>query len=253
MGEGSRCPFPSVCGRPPPGDWGSLCRPAWRGPGAGRGPQQLEGARAGRAGAAARGSLTDYSAAERSLPNPPLCPGPQPRARSDKLLSRRLPVRAKKRRRSRADAKSPAWARGRPGLGCRLVGEGLLSAAAPGLPLSGCIPSGAPARLGEPGLSWALASYADRCCRWSGGGRGADPCFLGSTLEPGERRLNVGWKAWELHGALSGVPFSLAQAGGIPTAQWPRQGGLSWWRACHLTGVFISHHLSGQHKLSGLS
>lgn len=124
MGGGSRCPFPSVCGRPPPGNWGSLCRPVWRGPGAGRGPQQLEGARAGRAGAAARGSLTDYSAAERSLPNPPLCPGPQPRARSDKLLSRRLPVRAKKRRRSRADAKSPALGPGEAGAGLQAGGGG---------------------------------------------------------------------------------------------------------------------------------
>lgn len=174
VGGGSRCPFPSVCGRPhpppptphPSPGTGGLCRPAWRGSGAGRGG----GAAAGRGpsgqgpGRQPRGSLTDYSVAERSLPNPPLCPGSQPRARSDKLLSRRLPVPVKKRRRSRADAKSPALGPGAAGAGLRAVGEGLLSAAAaaPGLPLCGCVPSRAPARPGEPGGRgpWLLMQIA---------------------------------------------------------------------------------------------
>lgn len=67
-------------------------------------------------------------------------------------------------------------------------------------------------------------------------------------------QADVGWKAWELHGGSSRVPFSVAaQTGGIPTAQRPRQRGLSWWRAHHLSIVFISHLLSGQHRLSGVS
>lgn len=61
-GGGSRCPFPSVCGRPhpppQPGDWGSLPPSVaglrgW----AGRGPQQLEGARAGRGRGGSRGGV----------------------------------------------------------------------------------------------------------------------------------------------------------------------------------------------------
>lgn len=120
-GEGAAALFPVSAAAPRPGTGGLSAAQCG---GAGRGPQQLEGARAGRAGAAARGSLTDYSAAERSLPNPPLCPGPQPRARSDKLLSRRLPVRAKKRRRSRADAKSPALGPGEAGAGLQAGGGG---------------------------------------------------------------------------------------------------------------------------------
>lgn len=195
VGGGSRCPFPSVCGRPPPPARGLGVSASQRGGAQGLGGERAAAAGRGPSGQGPgrqpRGSLTDYSAAERSLPNPPLCPGSQPRARSDKLLSRRLPVRAKKRRRSRADAKSPALGPGEAGAGLQEVGEGLLSAAAAalGLPLCGCIPSGAPARPGEPRGSWALASYADSCCRWSGRGWGADPCFFGSTLEPGECRL----------------------------------------------------------------
>lgn len=171
-GSGGREPLPfSQCLRPPPTPTparGLGVSAAQRG-----GAQGLGGAGAAAAGRGPsgqgpgrqpRGSLTDYSVAERSLPNPPLCPGSQPRARSDKLLSRRLPVRVKKRRRSRADAKSPALGPGAAGAGLQAVGEGLLSAAAaaPGLPLCGCVPSRAPARPGEPGGRgpWLLMQIA---------------------------------------------------------------------------------------------
>ena len=74
------------------------------------GPQQLEGGLSGKGPALAAGREFDgLRCRPRGFSLIPLCvPACSPLALSDKLLSRRLPVRVKKRQRSRADSKSLA-------------------------------------------------------------------------------------------------------------------------------------------------
>lgn len=74
------------------------------------GPQQLEGGLSGKGPALAAGREFDgLLCRPRGFSLIPLCvPACSPLALSDKLLSRRLPVRVKKRQRSRADSKSLA-------------------------------------------------------------------------------------------------------------------------------------------------
>ena len=113
-GEGAVALFPvsAVCPLCAPRDWDSLCCPMRQGSGAGAGggPQQLEGELSGKGPVLAAGREFDgLLCRPRGFSLIPLCvPAFRPLTLSDKLLSRRLPVRVKKRQRSRADSKSLA-------------------------------------------------------------------------------------------------------------------------------------------------